>query len=250
MSLKSTETHETILNDTSVIYTPLFVNELKSQNLTDEELHKKFKANKWLFGQLLVELQASYPCDTDINPTTRERDKDAFKIQFEKFFQHGRIFASEVQLAQCIDVFASSWSFAAIKQGKSFMCHYAKRPVFQKTSRSLITPVSQTSKNKTDPTLKEIIKCPFILRYSYVNKPRNINGCLSLFNVKITSSVSDHNCTLAPDKQRKALASGGKLGAIDLTSMQSIIERLKDRPHLSPIELRPMLEFFCLFTLV
>ena len=195
-----------------------------------------------MFGQLSVELQACLPCESDINSTTRERNKESFKTKFNQFFKQGRIFASDVQLSQCMHEFASSWSFAAVKQGKSFMCHYSKRPVFHKTARSYIAPVPRISDKKADPTLKEIIKCPFVLRYSYVNKPRHTNGCLSLYNVKVTSSVCDHSCTLAPNNQRKALATGGKLGKIDLDTMQSIIERLKDRPHLPPIELRPMLE--------
>ena len=241
MSLKSTGIDHTIEHQ-SILYTPTFVDELKLQNLSDMELDKKFKSATWLSGPLLDELQLSYPCDFDINSTTRARDKQSFKISFKTFFSSGRIFESDVQLTQCMHAFASAWSFVAVKQGKSFTCHYSKRPVYKKTARSIITPVGTNNDTASDPSLKDIIQCPFILRYSYVNKPRNVNSCLSLYNVKLTSSCSDHYCNLSPDTQRKALASGGKLGSINLQTMQNIIERLKDRPHLSPIELRPMLE--------
>ena len=43
MSLTTTNNQVTTLDDTTIIYTPLFVNELKSQTFSDQELDKQFK---------------------------------------------------------------------------------------------------------------------------------------------------------------------------------------------------------------
>ena len=101
MLLKSTETDKT-LDGRPILYTPLFVDELQLQNLPDQELDKKFKSATWLFGPLLEELQPSYLCDLDINATTCEQNKQSFKTKFNKFFQPGRIFESDIQLTQCM----------------------------------------------------------------------------------------------------------------------------------------------------
>ena len=71
MSLKSTEIDNTI-EQRPILYTPPFADNLKMISLSDKELDKKFKSAAWLYGPLLEELQLSYPCDFDINTTTRE----------------------------------------------------------------------------------------------------------------------------------------------------------------------------------
>ena len=44
-----------------------------------------------------------------------------------KLFPCGRIFASRVQLWQCIEMFLQSWAFKLVTNRKSFQCHYIEK---------------------------------------------------------------------------------------------------------------------------
>ena len=173
----------------SIIYIPDFVSEL-NQSISDRnQLDREFKHRDWICDGLKGEIESCFPKQNDVY-VNRSRNKESFKQSFDKLFPINRLFAAcDVQLEQVIKAFAKTWAFVVTKAGKLFQCHYSERLKFKKTMSSAFVPNSShttTTAKTMNRSLKDVFKCPFVLRYSYVKRPRAEKGLTSLYKVKIT----------------------------------------------------------------
>ncbi len=83
MSLKSTDTQGTILQNTSTIYTPSFGTELKDQNLSEQELDKLFKHSPKLQTgyRLCRQLTSIYNSKIGRRPATNKINRWIEKVE-------------------------------------------------------------------------------------------------------------------------------------------------------------------------
>ena len=110
-----------------------------------------------------------------------------------KLFPRGRIFASRVQLRQCLEMFSQSWAFKLVTNGKSFQCHYREKKKKQCSQCKTYNKLDEdtclgcakklnSSTRVTEPSV--ICNCPFKINYQllgYHKKKKHPLWKLDLF---------------------------------------------------------------------
>ena len=96
-------------------------------------------------------------------------------------------------------------------------------------------------KRSNKPSLKQQIKCPFYIKWSFINKSRRSKKTDIMHRVVITGIDSTHTCQLSNAFFHKASRSTTRTNKFDLKKMDAVVNLLKNTPNLSPISLRPLL---------
>jgi hypothetical protein len=146
----------------------------------------------WMTPDLIKEVEACYPTASEVNQgTENSRDLDAFKRKAELLFPVGRVFASYKQLNQAAGRFLDAWAIQKVHVSKSIRCHFGKS-----TKKRKLNP--DESKRRKRQTLKDVVDCPFVIKYSYVGYSHNMSTKKPdiCYNVKITTADYNHTCTM------------------------------------------------------
>lgn len=184
------------------VYFPDFYPEIPT--MTQEDL----KARDWLTPELVTEIQQYFPSEHDIQGPDGVRKKEALARQMEELFPLERKFASWKQLQQALTMLSRPWGFNSSHTTSKLICSFGK-----KTSDT-----SYVSKGlrKRGPSAKDLIQCPFEIRYAYCGYGRvaRFEKLPSLrYQVKITGADYNHTCGLSPASRQLALRMSKKLGS-------------------------------------
>jgi hypothetical protein len=129
---------------------------------------KIFSEADWVTPDLRRLIETLFPTGDAINSGTRVRDKVAFMNACTILFKEGRIFSSPMQLKQVATVFLDKWGSQCAKHGKKIVCYYHS-PMVQKKGNE-----DESNSNrkvyKVKESQKSLIKCPFEIRYSLIEK--------------------------------------------------------------------------------
>jgi hypothetical protein len=151
------------------IYIPDFLPEYGLSEKSVEDQKNKLIRKDWLTFGLIQEIESWLTTRSDINvDEDNKRDPAAFQQKIAQLFPPGRIFSSFKQLDQAADMFLGAWAVKKIISSKSIQCAYSASHA--KQDRKHADP---SKRSKIAPTLKSVYKCPFILRYSFVEYYRN-----------------------------------------------------------------------------
>jgi hypothetical protein len=220
------------------IYIPTFLLQYELSSLSYEEQNRQLLQKDWLTRGLTQEIEALYPTAAEIKKEDdNKRDPAAFQQKISKLFPSGRIFASFKQLDQAADMFLGAWAVKKTNHSKSISCSYSATHNLK--SRKHLDP---TLRRKLDTSLKDIYKCPFKIRYSFVaySKNKALKKPDILYKVKITTVNFVHTCQLTTIFHRQALQKGGGCQP-DLNGLNDIVSLLKHKPNLQCEFLRPLL---------
>jgi hypothetical protein len=128
-----------------MVHLPVFIpdffeSELLSGDLF-EDIQDHLQGKNWLSTGLVNKIITLYPTTTDVNPHTRECDKDCFTDNCNLLFPNDHIFASEKQIEQIPDMFMYAWACQKAHDGKKIMCHYGLSSKKKKVPK--VDPLSQ-----------------------------------------------------------------------------------------------------------
>jgi hypothetical protein len=99
-----------------------------------------------------------------------------------------------------------------------------------------------SKRQKLEPSLKSVYKCPFMIRYSFVAYCKNkaLKKPDIFYRVKITQVNFHHTCQMTTIVHRQRLEKSGGLQP-DLNGLNDIISLLCEKPMLQSDVLRPLL---------
>jgi hypothetical protein len=172
-----------------------------------DEQNRQLLQKDWLTTGLQDEIQALFPKPHEIKANDDNKcDPIAFQRQIAKMFPSGHIFASFKQLDQAADMFLGAWAVKKTTHSKSIQCAYSS--AHDKKSRKHADPLRR---QKLEPYLKDIYKCSFMIRYSFVaySKNRAVKKPDIFYHVKITAVNFVHTCQLTTIFHRQALQKSG-----------------------------------------
>jgi hypothetical protein len=224
-------------DSTFTIYIPDFLPEYNLSSLSLDDQNQQLLQKDWLTTGLQDEIQALFPKSHEIKANDdNKRDPIAFQRQISKIFPSGRIFASFKQLDQAADMFLGAWAVKKTTHSKSIQCAYSSS---HDKKRKHADP---SRRRKLEPTLKDIYKCPFMIRYSFVaySKNRAVKKPDIFYHVKITTVNFVHTCQLTTIFHRQALQKSGSCQP-DLTGLNDVMTLLRQKPNLQAEILRPLL---------
>lgn len=235
--------HPTLPPPPTVLYTiyiPTFLDGFLQSERPLSELNVELLRQNWLTPDLVREIEDCFPNKQQISNTPEGdniRDPQAFKVKAAKLFPVGRIFASYKQVDQVSQMFLDAWAVNKVHSAKMVRCFYSESP--QKKRKLHGDPAKR---RKVDPSVKDVYKCPFLIRYSYKNyahqsKHRKPN---IFYQVKITAANYEHTCQLSTVFHRESKQKNGTLQP-NLNGLSDIIGLLREKPNLKPDLLRPLL---------
>ena len=158
-----------------VCHVPAFYNDVIAGNNTPE-LVSNLKENSWLTPSLKEELSNYYPSEEDVTDDHINHDNIMAKTPFQKkcedFFGYHREFMNRKQIQEAIDDLCSSWNIVTHKGSCAMTCAYG-------------VPLHQSGKkiesNNESTEWRKNLNCPFIIRYSPVNRRRKDKKRWNLF---------------------------------------------------------------------
>jgi hypothetical protein len=163
---ESTSTENVNTNITHQVYYPEFYMRCMTARSNLKELgHAMLKYN-WITDELREEIETHYPQPEhfimDRFKSSCKRDISAFSHHCSKMFPKGRLFASSKQFEQAASHFCTGWRARLSGGGKRVTCH------FKKDDRSNVSDQPDLTKKRryTSPTMKQMINCPFVMRFS------------------------------------------------------------------------------------
>jgi hypothetical protein len=148
----------------------------------------------WLTSGLIGEIESLFPSHSKIKDDDDNKgDPHAFQHKIAQLFPSGHIFASFKQLDQAADMFLGAWAVKKTTHSKSIQCAYSA--THDKKDRK---HVNVSKRQKLEPTLKSVYKCPFIICYSFVAYCKNkaLKKPDIFYHVKITHVNFHHTCQM------------------------------------------------------
>lgn len=134
---------------------------------------KELLTKNWLTDDLITEIDALAPTDADIiNSTENEHSLHSFMEKCAILFPEGRHYASFKQLHQVAKKFMAMWAISCVHEQKKILCHYSDShtDAYKKRKLVLLGELKDNKRCVKKPTMKEQCKCPFFIRYTFVNK--------------------------------------------------------------------------------
>jgi hypothetical protein len=165
---------------TYTIYIPTFLDAIHQSERLVSNLNVELLHQNWLTPDLVREIEDCFPTKEQISNTPdgdNIRDLEAFKVKAAKLLPTGRIFDSFKQLEQVSKMFLDAWAInKKVHLAKRICCFYSESP--NKKRRLHDDPAKH---QKVDTSVKGIYKCPFAIRYSFINysKTPPINSPIS-----------------------------------------------------------------------
>jgi hypothetical protein len=194
---------------TYTIYISNFLQEYDLSELSLEQQKIELLQKDWLCSGLIHEIELLFPSQSEIKANDdNKRDPLAFQQKISQLFSPGHFFASFKQLDQVADIFLGVWAVKKIHNSKSICCAYSRTR--KKKDRKHI---DLSKRQKLEPTLKSVYKCPFTIRYSFVAYCKNkaLKKPDIFYHVKITQVNYQHTCQMSRIFHRQALQKPGGL---------------------------------------
>jgi hypothetical protein len=168
----------------------------------------------WLTSELVREIEAFFPTKEEISNTAEGdnvRDLEAFMVKAAKMLPKSRILASLKQVDQVSKMFLDAEP-----------CN--------KNSRLHDNP---SKCRKIETSVKNVYKCPFKVRYSFINYCHNKDSKKPniFYPVKITKVNYQHTCQLSTVFHQESKQKNGTL-QLDLNGLNHIIGLLREKPSL------------------
>ena len=142
-------------------YTKCMIN---TKDISNSELERRFLEADWLTNDYFDELVMNVPTKDEMQPDNVHHSTIKCKSSFEekclRLFPIGRRFVTYRQLEQCIETFLRSWSIMKHRDGNSYKCFYSEGG--KKKIHNMFTTDSDPNKQ----SVKSLIKCPFVVRFS------------------------------------------------------------------------------------
>jgi hypothetical protein len=151
-------------------------------------------------------------------------------VKAAKMLPKGKIFASFKQVDQVSNMFLDAWAINEVQSTKCIRCFYAEP--CNKNSRLHDSP---SKCRKIETLVKNACRCPFEIRYSFINYCHNKDSKkLNIFYpVKITKVNYQHTCQLSTVFHQESKQKNGTLQP-DLNGLNHIIALLREKPNLKP----------------
>jgi hypothetical protein len=222
------------------LYIPDFRDEILDSGRSLFDVKEEYLQLDWLTPGLVDEIEQQFPVSIEIDATNRnQRDYDAYLTKIAVLFPIGRRFASFKQLTQACEMFLEAWAIVKVHSQKKIRCFYGSS-----TKKKRDLHIIPEKRRDHIETLKEEYKCPFEIRYSFVDyhkdsKHPDKRPDLFYF-VKITRVHYHHTCSLNTEYARQAKQRNGKCQP-NLDGMNDILSLLKAKPMLKAEDLRPLL---------
>jgi hypothetical protein len=180
---------------TFTIYIPNFLEEYSLSEQSLEQQKIKLLRKDWLTSGLIGEIESLFPSHSKIkNANDNKQDPVAFQHMIAQLFPSGCIFASFKQLDQAADMFlGASWAVKKTTHSKSIHCAYSATQDKKDRKHADIS-----KRQKLEPTLKSVYKCPFIIWYSFVGYCKNkaLKKPAIFYHVKISHVNFHHTCQM------------------------------------------------------
>jgi hypothetical protein len=249
----STETGDDVINGDLVVlpvvlpdpsYPGFYPDQMPSPTETQQlsALAATFKSKDvkdWLTYELLHYIEKVFPLahDFSYDPSgDKVFDLDAFRTKVGSFFVLGCFFANYAQFCAAGKSLLKSWAVEPTHSAKSLNCFYSQ-PYSQ--------PSTSTGARTVTPSLKDI-KCPFRIRYTFVNSTTEIRDAGNAYPnvlkpVRITAVTLDHLCELNIRSARVA-KSKSKTNHPSHQGFQFFVMQMRQRPHMDSNQVRAALQ--------
>ena len=179
-------THTPVANNTDYesfqrLYVPEWYIEAITSDDEPEAINKDIRERCWITNEMSEEIRSYYPSKDEIHINDAlgdcTRDLEAFSRKCALMFPKGRIFMSYVQFTQAAKHFLEGWNCKKVGSSFKVTCFYAEN----RKSNKYVSKCDPCKRRKTNPSLKTQYKCPFVMRYSYLNTGVN-QGITSIFS--------------------------------------------------------------------
>ncbi len=188
-------------------------------------VEEKVKGATWLNSKLKKEIELSCPGKDDIDLNDGKRNVRRLSEECNKIFAPGRQFCCKYQLHAMLEAFACSWAFTIATSGQKFKCSFGapdKGSIGGDNSKS-----SPSKRRRTISSLKESIKCPFAIHFTFLLRECPVGTTKEKALVKITANCNlIHSCNPNPAVHRLALQKSGRQQPI-LDEVKDILELLR-----------------------
>ena len=185
------------------------------------------KYNDHLMEELKEEVDNCSPLEGD-------RDKESgcisdagllrLKNICEILFKKNREFSSVHQLCQFAALLGSKWYFQVLRNGYKSSCHFASQ-------KNTYMQVSPGRLRKTKESLKSLLKCPWEIKYSPLERGQGKDS--SKIAIKITNGNFVHACKPGIRSQAEAIKKSG--AAFDFSSKKAAMEQIVDILDSGPV---------------
>ena len=213
---------------------------MNNKQKTVQETEQFFKSADWLTETLFDELVNRVPDITHLAKTDTPTSVSKSQSTFEKYcidlFPIGRRFVNYKQLDEYVTFFLKSWNIQRQRHGNCFQCFYSTR----KTKHKLSLFTDDGTPRRTKKSLKECIKCPFVIRFS-IPGVKNKDKPPIFYEVKITQVNAKHSCGLSTMSFRAANRMSTSAKKFNLEALKVIVQCIRINPSLPALQLRPLL---------
>jgi hypothetical protein len=187
-------------NSTYTIYISTFLDDVLLSQMLITDLTPELLKKNWLTPDLVREIESCFPTKDQKSNTPKGdniRDLEAFKVKAAKLLPKGRIFVGFKQLDQEVfKMFLDAWAINKVHVTKQICRFYSKT---SKKKPRLHETQPNAGRSKAETSVKTIYKCPFEIRYSFMNycKKTPTKNPDNFYRVKITGVNYKHACQLS-----------------------------------------------------